>query len=84
MNIEPTEYQDEDSSKPLVEWYARRGPVGSVTPELVAAAGLAVGLFVAGAVTIGLLRRLMGGGDSLRELEVDRLIVKKLQVRDHD
>jgi hypothetical protein len=45
---------------------------------------LAVGLFVAGAVTIGLLRRLMGGGDSLRELEVDRLIVKKLQVRDHD
>jgi hypothetical protein len=26
MNIEPTEYQDEDSSKPLVEWYARADP----------------------------------------------------------
>ena len=82
MNNEPVDYLDEDSSKPLVEWYSRRGPVGSVTPEVVAVAGLAVGLFVAGAVVVGLLRRALDGGGSLRELEVDRLIVKRLQVND--
>ena len=82
MIPEPVDYVDEDSSKPLVEWYSRRGPVGSITPEVVAAAGLALGLFVAGAVALGLVRRALGGGNSLRELEVDRLVVKKLHVKD--
>ena len=85
MHNDPVEYQDEDSSKPLVEWYSRRGPVGSVTPEMLAAAGLAFGVFIAGAVAVSLLRRALGGGGgSLRELEVDRLIVRKLQVKDHE
>ena len=74
--------REDQPSQPLVQWYPRGGPTRAVSPDVIAVAGVAVGFFLTAAVAVGVIafaRRASRSG-ATRDLSVDRLIVRKLQV----
>jgi len=62
MNTESVLHDEDEPSQPIVQWYPRGGSIRSVSPDVVTAAGLAVGLFAVVAITtaaVVLTRRLL-------------------------
>lgn len=83
MNTDPVLRTDDEPSRPLVDWYPRGGPLRAVSLDVAGPTVLAlgaVGLGVLAYAGFALARR--GARTRFGELEVDRLVVRKLTVLD--